>query len=96
MSNWTDADEHNYQSMSARRMVVMAARHERLDGVILSLREVLLQPPSLPGDPSLAERTREAFINRAEELRDALDPWDSGERVAAAPGPVPPSSWATG
>lgn len=68
-SIWTAQDEARLQELTDRRTRIMAAHRQRLEDVLLPMFEGL-SPPEV-----------DAVINCAEQLRDALAPFDSRSRA---------------
>lgn len=73
--NWTPRDEQVFQELGARREKVLAAR---LQAVIEAVRPVANRF-KMP----VAELA-DVLSHHADEIRDALEPYDSGCRVAPA------------
>lgn len=78
-SRWTPADEAKLVELAERKARIMS-ENER---PVIELVDKHLY--SFGGD---AEALAEALIVHADELRDALEPFDSGRRDAAAPTPI--------
>ena len=69
--DWTPADESRFTEMTARRALVLGARKEKLARVF----------KKFPVD-GIMDHMIEHLIANADEIRDALLPFDSGVRVA--------------
>jgi hypothetical protein len=76
---WTAADEAAYQALAKERA-------ERLE---VQRKPVIRVVTSLVSFPKFREETVEhiadIFIQRADAIRDALEPFDSGVRVSESP-----------
>lgn len=70
---WTKADEEAFASMALRRDRVLGARRS-------ALREALT--PAIGRFVEVSDALLDAVIERADEVRDALAPYDSGVRAA--------------
>lgn len=73
-TNWSAADEREFQSLSERRGRIMTERRAALDRVVAALH-----PHHSHDDRA---KLAEAMISRADDVRDALEPYDSGVRSA--------------
>jgi hypothetical protein len=73
-AQWTQADEARFNEMAARRGVVMGARRDKLTRVV----------KRFPVD-GIVDHMINHLIANADEVRDALAPFDSGARPQAGP-----------
>lgn len=73
MSNWTQEDERRFNEMAVRRGLVLGKRRESVDRAA--------NHANLYGARTSDELV-ELLIAHADILRDALQPYDSGIRVA--------------
>lgn len=89
-TQWTHEDEAAFLEMSERRERVVGERTARVDAIVSEITKYagLGNVPACPGSPDMRpsnEKLRAALIARADEVRDALAPFDSGVRATDEP-----------
>lgn len=74
MKDWTQEDERRFNEMTVRRGIVMSKRRQAVERVASNANLSSLTDDELV----------DALIAHADDLRDALQPFDSGVRLDKA------------
>lgn len=88
-ARWTPEDEANFQRLAERREKTRTRNEARVQTVVAKIRETIIAQTPPPEPPVLPESVRyedfqlaRAMILHAEDIRDALNPFDSHVRMA--------------
>lgn len=75
---WSKRDERDLQDLLKRKQAFDAAAHAPVLDVAIKIKSLI----NSMVEPDANESLVSALINYADDIRDALEPFDSGVRVA--------------